>query len=43
MSPRLRIVKIGKVKYEFTEADFKQLQRQAKKLCTGFLGEEDDL
>ena len=40
---KLRILKIGKVKYEFTEEDFKQLQRQAKRLCTGHLGEEDDL
>jgi hypothetical protein len=43
MTERLRILKIGKVKYEFTEDALKQLQRQAKKLCTGFLGEEDDL
>ena len=43
MTNRMRILKIGKVKFEFTEDDYKQLQRQAFKLCTGFQGEEDDL
>jgi len=43
MTERLRILTIGKVKYEFTEENFKQLQRQALKLCLGHIGEEDNL
>ncbi|KKM24317.1 hypothetical protein LCGC14_1606270 [marine sediment metagenome] len=38
---RLRILKIGKTKFEFTEDDFEALKRFAHKVCTGF--REEDL
>ena len=41
LTDRLRIVRIGKTKFEFTEADFEALKRKAHKLCTGF--REDDI